>query len=135
MARKDYHDPPRQCPITGEPLYISELTSANSEITIRGKFRLPLTSSLDDEQRHFLEVFLRSKGVYSTMEKELGLSYPTLRGRLDALLSALDLEPIKSDKTKDRERKNEIKQSILQDLEEGRITAEEAKTKLREKVS
>lgn len=130
MADDGYFDPPRTCPVTGEKLYISELTSENSGIVIRGKFAMPFTSSLDDDQRHFLEVFLRSRGVIATMEKELGISYPTVRSRLDALLQALDLEPVKPEKGK--EKKQAIKQKILKDLEDGKLTADEAKEKLRQ---
>lgn len=128
MPKDELHDPPRVCPITGEPMIISELTSEKSGITIRGRFKLPMTAQLDEEQQHFLEVFLRSRGVISTMEKELGISYPTVKGRFDHLLDALGLEPYKNEK---KEGKAEAKRKILKQLEEGKITPEEAKKKLK----
>ncbi|MCB0826162.1 MAG: DUF2089 domain-containing protein [Armatimonadetes bacterium] len=129
MAKEEYHDIPRTCPITGEQLYISELTAEKSGITIRGKFKVPLTAALDEENQRILDVFLRSRGVFSTMEKELGLSYPTVRARVDTMLAAMGLEPIKTEKKESVT--PEEKRKILQQLEDGAITPEEAKTKLR----
>ena len=56
---------------------------------MRGHFSLPPYRALDAEQMRFLETFLRCRGVIRDMEAALGISYPTVRARLDALLSAL----------------------------------------------
>ncbi len=129
MGHRELYDLPLQCPVTGEDLYVSELTSEDSGITIRGRFRVPRIARLDREQQRFLEAFLRSRGVISTVEKELGMSYPTVRARLDALLDALHLAPAKDEKRKDKA--VEMKRRILEDLEAGRITPDEAKSRLR----
>lgn len=128
MAKDELHDPPRVNPITGEPLIITELASEKSGMTIRGKFKLPMTAQLEPDQQHFLEVFLRSRGVISTMEKELGISYPTVKGRFDQLLDALGLEAYKNER---KENKADAKRKILKQLEEGKISASEAKEKLK----
>jgi len=130
MEQKDLHDIPTTCPVTGGPLYVSELTSVEGGITIKGKFKLPPTSRLNKEQREFLEVFLRARGVISTVEKELNLSYPTVRARLDAMLDAMGLAPFKeSTRTKSKILLDRTK--ILDELEEGKISAEEAKARLK----
>lgn len=128
MGSKERHDIPLQCPITGEDLFVSELTSEESGVTIRGRFRLPRVARLSGEQRAFLEAFLRARGVISTVEKELGISYPTVRSRLDALLKALDLKPVKDNQ---REAAAALKRKLLLELEEGKITPEEFSAKLR----
>lgn len=128
MSKEKLHDPPKLCPVTGEALIISELTAPESGISIRGRFKMPMTSRLDDEQQHFLEVFLRSRGVISTMEKELGISYPTVRGKVDQLLDSLGLEPYRNER---KEKAAETKRKILKQLEEGKITPSEAKEKLK----
>lgn len=130
MDPKELHEIPTQCPVTGGPLYVSELTSADSGITIRGKFKLPATSRLNSDQRQFLEVFLRSKGVISTMEKELNLSYPTVRARLDSLLDAMGMTPYK-ESTRSKSASPEDRRRVLDELEQGKITAEEAKVRLK----
>lgn len=90
---------------------------------------MPEVARLERSHQEFLEVFLRARGVISTVEKELGISYPTVRARLDSLLDAMDLKPIKG--REKRVEEAELKKSILAQLEEGSITAAEAKEKLK----
>jgi len=130
MDDKELHDIPTSCPVTDGPLYVSELTSVKSGITIRGKFKLPEISRLNKEQRDFLEVFLRSRGVISTVEKELNLSYPTVRARLDTMLEAMGLVPYK-ESTRAKPKSPEDRRLILDQLEQGVITPEEAKARLK----
>lgn len=130
MDERDLHDIPTSCPVTGGPLFVSELTSMESGITIHGKFKLPETSRLSKDQRDFLEVFLRSRGVISTVEKELNLSYPTVRARLDSLLDAMGLIPYK-ESTRSKPKTAEDRRRILDELEQGTISAEEAKARLK----
>ncbi len=129
MADDKMHDIPAKCPITGEPLYVSELTSEETGVTIRGKFRVPKVAMIDPAFQEFLEIFLRSRGVISTVEKELGISYPTARAKLDAMLEAMDMKPFKEERRNGKAADH--KRKILQQLEEGKITPEEAKRKLR----
>ncbi|HTQ10499.1 MAG TPA: DUF2089 family protein [Fimbriimonadaceae bacterium] len=119
-------------PVGGGDLFVSELTSEESGITIRGRFEVPRYARLDEEQSRFLETFLRCRGMLNSVERELGISYPTVRSRLDALLAALDLAPIKEGKDESKKDKSaEKKKEILEQLEKGEITAEEAKAKLK----
>lgn len=117
-------------PVGGGPLHIAELAADDSGTTIRGRFAIPRYAKLDTEQARFLETFLRCRGMLSSVEKELGMSYPTVRARLDSLLQALDLTPIKDPSKIGKS--NEFKQSILDELERGTITAEQAKRRLKE---
>lgn len=130
MNEKDLHEIPTNCPVTGGSLYVSELTSVQSGITIRGKFALPATAKLSKEHKDFLEVFLRSRGVISTVEKELNLSYPTVRAKLDNMLEAMGLVPYK-ESTRAKSKSPDDRRKILDDLEEGRITPAEAKAQLK----
>jgi hypothetical protein len=122
---------PSQDPISGGELYVSELTCDESGVSIRGRFEIPRYARLDAEQSKFLETFLRCRGVINAMERELGISYPTVRARMDALLQALDLTPVKEDAPR-KDKASDTKRTILDQLERGEITAEEAKTKLKE---
>ena len=70
---------------------ITELQGVESGVTLRGRFALPRYAGLSADQGRFLETFLRCRGMLNSVERELGISYPTARGRLDAVLKALDL--------------------------------------------
>ncbi len=130
MGKKELHPILARDPVAGGPLYISELTAEDADVVIRGRFEVPRFARLDGEQTHLLETFLRSRGNITVMEKELGMSYPTVRARLDALLVALDLKPIQESVKKDKD--TDRKRRILEMLENGEISAEEAKAKLKE---
>ena len=132
MPNDELPDIPTECPVSGKPLHVTELTCEESGVVIRGKFRLPDGAEMPDEQRKFLSVFIRARGVISTVERELGLSYPTVRTKLDNLLKAMNLAPIKEDvkKSDDKKKTAAKRRKILKDLEDEKITAAQAKKKL-----
>src|SRR5947209_20348320 len=117
-------------PVSGGRLYISEVTGEESGIQIRGRFEIPAYARLDKDQNEFLETFLRCRGMISCVEKELGMSYPTVRARLDALLETLKLAPVKEDGAR-KEKSADKRRQILDQLEKGEITAAEAEAKLK----
>lgn len=127
MKSKPIHRLPAFDPITGEPLIVTELTSEDNGISIRGRFAVPRFAKLNDEQGYFLETFLRCRGNLSSVEKELGISYPTVRNRLDQVLTALDI-PAAPEPKDDLEGKRRI----LDQLESGEISVDEAKVRIRE---
>ncbi len=113
--------------------HISELTNDDAGLTIRGRFAASPLLRLDTEQTKFLLTFLRCRGVFSSVQKELGVSYPTARARLDSLLAALDLQPAHEDAATARANGvNEQQQEILLKLERGEISAEDAKKAMKE---
>lgn len=122
-----------QDPVSGGELHVSELASSESGVSIRGRFGIPRYAKLDADQAKFLETFLRCRGVLSSVERELGISYPTVRARLDALLQALDLQPVKDDVAR-KDKSAARRKQILDQLERGDITPAEAKAKLKEIV-
>jgi hypothetical protein len=133
MRELNLHPLPAYDPVTGGPFHVTELTCDDSGVVLRGNFAIPRFARLDQEQSHFLEVFLRNRGVLSSVEKELGISYPTVRARLDAVLAALELAPSRHERA-DRTpaQRHEVKSEIVEMLERGEITPQEAKTRLEE---
>jgi hypothetical protein len=127
--RKSFSIPDRD-PVSGGPLVISELACEESGVSIRGRFEIPRYGRLDEEQTKFLDTFLRCRGNITGVERELGVSYPTVRSKLDALLETLDLVPVKEDAAK-KEKDADARRSVIDQLERGEISAEEAKAKLR----
>jgi hypothetical protein len=96
---------------------------------VEGHFELSKFNRLDPEQLAFLELFLRARGNIKEVERELGLSYPTVRARLDALLATLGYA-VGPDRKAELVRK---RREILDALDAGKLTAEDALRMLRDR--
>jgi hypothetical protein len=79
------------CPVCEGELTISRLHCRSCGTALEGEFGVGRFGRLSKEQMSLLESFLRSRGNLKAMECELGISYPTVRGRVDALVRALGL--------------------------------------------
>jgi hypothetical protein len=73
------------CPSCRTALQPKLLVCPACDIKVEGPFQLNEFATLDPEDLHFLRIFVRSEGRIREMESALGLSYPTIRGRLAAL--------------------------------------------------
>ncbi len=85
------HDAIATCPICSGELAVTRLHCRSCGTTLEGDFNVGRFARLSREQFALLESFLRSRGNLKEMERELGISYPTVRGRVDVLLRALGL--------------------------------------------
>lgn len=85
------HDAIATCPICSGELAVTRLHCRGCGTTLEGDFNVGRFARLSREQFALLESFLRSRGNLKEMERELGISYPTVRARVDALLRALGL--------------------------------------------
>jgi len=120
------------CPGCGQPLQVTELTCADCDLRLHGHFQRGCAfCALDPEQRHLLGVFLSCRGVVRDMEKALGLSYPTVRARVDGLLAALGYGPAKSEPEGSKDSASR-RREILDQLEAGKISPDEAAAALRD---
>ncbi len=114
---------PTKCPACGTTLEIVELKCPKCGTVIRGEFPMDHFLSLSDEDRKFLIAFLRSRGNMKEVQERLSISYPTAKNRLDKLLINLGIYE-KENSPKEKE--------ILDALERGEITAEQAIRLIRE---
>ena len=82
------------CPVCGGGLAVNRLHCTQCNTTIEGDFQLPVGpfSKLTPDQIQFLLIFVRCEGRFTRLEKELNLSYPTLRNRLTEIIRALGFE-------------------------------------------
>ena len=85
------HDVIATCPVCAGELTIARLHCRTCGTALEGEFGVGRFGRLDREQLSLLESFLRSRGNLKEMERELGISYPTVRGRVDALIRTLGL--------------------------------------------
>src|SRR5438128_1999701 len=113
---------PSQCPVCDLPLSISELRCRGCGTTLCGEFALSRCSfcNLPPEQLKFLALFLRCRGNLRDVERTLGLSYPTVRARLDAFLATLGYTAAATPPA------DEQRREILEALDAGRLTPDEA---------
>jgi len=79
------------CPVCAGELAISRLHCRTCGTTLEGEFGVGRFGKLNREQMALLESFLRSRGNLKEMERALGISYPTVRARVEALVQALGL--------------------------------------------
>jgi len=85
---------PTECPVCHDDLHVSQLICRTCGAEIRGHFEMDRLSQLIPEQRYFVEVFLLCEGKLNCVQDELGISYPTVRNRLDEIIRALKRERI-----------------------------------------
>jgi len=122
---------PSVCPICGGQITVTRLYCPECDTTIEGRFTGRSFAQLAPEQMDFIETFLRCEGKINRVEKELNLSYPTIRNRLHEVIHALGYELGAEEET---ERLSDVeRQSILEDLEAGKISADEALNLLQER--
>ncbi|MGG1679134.1 DUF2089 domain-containing protein [Neobacillus sp. NRS-1170] len=106
------------CPVCSKQLKITKLQCTHCHTTVENEFQLSKFAALGQDQLQFIETFLKCRGNIKEVEKELGISYPTVRGKLDDIITSLGHTTNK---------KMEIdKKKIVSMLEKGEITAEEA---------
>jgi hypothetical protein len=135
------------CPVCEGELTISRLHCRSCGTALEGEFGVGRFGRLSKEQLALLESFLRSRGNLKEMERELGISYPTVRGRVDALVRALGLgEGDEIETEADRDAAASVteapeapdadlaaeRRAILERLSRREIAADEAAAALRE---
>ncbi|HZW82150.1 MAG TPA: DUF2089 domain-containing protein [Candidatus Deferrimicrobium sp.] len=120
---------PGRCPVCSNTLSVSKLTCTHCSTKIEGDFTSCKFCQLPNEQLEFIEAFIRCRGSIKDVEKELGISYPTVRNRLDGVIQALGYKVDKVDLSEDNARRQEI----LAALDRGEISSQEATLQLRRK--
>jgi hypothetical protein len=113
-----------KCPACGASDFtIERLRCVECGTAVEGSFQAGKLGSLPVEHQDFIEVFVRCRGNIKDVEKVLGISYPTVRGKLDRAIQALGYET---------QEKPDRKREILIALEREEITPEEALRALEE---
>jgi hypothetical protein len=117
---------PKQCPACSASLVISRLTCPNCGTEVTGSFPPDLFSRLAPNDFDFVVLFVKSKGNVKEMERELGISYWTIRARLNEIVDRLGFESPPEPPGDAAARR----QAILEQLDAGLLTVEEASTRL-----
>jgi hypothetical protein len=110
-----------KCPVCGDELNVTRLHCRACDTTVEGHFSLGKFYRLSPEQLHFVETFIKCEGKITRVEDELGISYPTVRSRLNDVIRALGYEvPAEAGASAER------RKAILEQIQRGEIAAEEA---------
>jgi len=109
------------CPVCGEPMSV-RVTACNScESELHGNFHLPPLARLPRELQRVVELFMQCRGSIKELEKQLGISYPTVCRKLDTINTLLDAMT-----------ETETWQArVLRRLDTGEISAKEAVEQLK----
>lgn len=112
--------------LTGErDFVVTGVRLKDSGITIDSEFELPPLARLRYEDQVFVGEFVRSHGSIKQMEKAFGVSYPTIKNRLNRIAAQLQLVQVEVEPAA------EPRDEVLDLLDRGEITAEEAAERLR----
>ena len=123
------------CPVCESELHVTRLQCRTCGTAIEGQFGVGRFGRLSREQLSLLESFLRSRGNLREMERELGISYPTVRNRVEALVRALGLGG-SAEVAAEPSPAAESRRRVLERLAKGELSAEAAAAALRgEEVS
>ncbi len=109
------------CPECRAPMRIRRLVCPQGHVTMEGEFEVPTLARLSLEEQLFVTAFVRCHGSLKRMEELFEISYPTVKNRLNAIAGKLDrgLDAPSSNL------------QVLERLENGEVTVEEALTELR----
>ena len=136
------HDVIATCPVCAGELTIARLHCRSCGTALEGEFGVGRFGRLDRDQLALLESFLRARGNLKEMERELGISYPTVRARVDGLVRSLGLadgpatDAMDADLAEEPEATTggdpaEQRREILERLAKRELSAEDAAAALR----
>lgn len=112
------------CPYCENDFVVKEVECTKCNTQIKGNFKTNRFHLFNPEDLYFIEIFLKNEGNIKLMEKDLGISYPTVKSRLKNIIKTLGYQ------IEENQPKSRIK--ILNDLSEGKIDVENAMKQLRE---
>ncbi|MFF5229803.1 DUF2089 domain-containing protein [Dactylosporangium sp. NPDC000521] len=105
----------------GRPFVVERVRLADSEVAIEGRFELPQLAQLNVEDQVFVTAFVRCHGSIKEMERIFGVSYPTIKARLNRITQSLDF--VETDPAPPRS-------DVIDRLRRGEITAQQALSEL-----
>ena len=105
----------------GAPVTVERVRLVNSDIAIEGSFTLPPLANLSAEDQVFVMAFVRCHGSIKEMEEMFGISYPTVKNRINRIAKQLEFVEIV---------KLSPEEEVIDELERGEISADEALRRL-----
>jgi len=113
-----------KCPVCSSELEVTRLQCPRCGTGLEGRFETCRFCRLSNEQKEFVEIFLKSRGNIKEVEREMGISYPTVRSRLDEVIRALGFTVESDDES--AALRTQRRREILEALSTGQISSDEA---------
>ena len=113
----------------GSPFYIERVRLADQDIAMEGRFDVPPLARLAADDQVFVAAFIRCHGSIKQMEKFFGVSYPTIKNRLNRIGAQLPFAEIDPPADEERPTRSEL----LSRLERGELTVNEVLARLQQK--
>jgi len=111
----------------GAPFEVERVRLTGQDIAIEGRFALPALAQLPAEDQTFVAAFIRCHGSIKQMEKFFGVSYPTIKNRLNRIGALLPFAEVDPEPEPDRPSTD----ALLSQLERGELTVDEVVRQLR----
>jgi hypothetical protein len=105
------------CPYCTQSMTVSRMTCHDCGVSIEAAFPIPRLANLPTEHQRFIEIFVLAGGNLKQIAEQAGVSYPTVRSRLDKVIDALRQEIART---------QEVRGTILDAVSEGKLSADEA---------
>ncbi len=106
-----------ECPYCGTPMAVTQMTCGGCRVAVQAEFPMSRIAGLPVEHQRFIEMFLLAGGNLKEIAEQVGVSYPTIRSRLDKVIEALRGEIAKTQR---------VRGNLLDAIEPGKTTAESA---------
>ena len=100
-----------------QPVVVERVRLPEKDIAVEGSFELPQLACLDASDQIFVAAFVRSHGSIKEMERVFGVSYPTVKARLNRIAARLEFVDIDPKPTQS---------DVIERLRAGELSAEEA---------
>jgi hypothetical protein len=112
-----------ECPYCGSGMAVTQMTCGHCRVSINAAFPMSRLGSLPVEHQRFIEMFMLAGGNLKEIAEHAGVSYPTIRSRLDKVIEALRSEIAKT---------RQVKGNVLDAMETSRGGAEAAAKVIKE---
>jgi hypothetical protein len=106
-----------ECPYCGTPMTVTEMTCGGCRVSIAAPFPMSRLADLPVEHQRFIEMFVLAGGNLKEIAEQVGVSYPTIRSRLDKVIETLRGQIAKT---------QAVRGSLLDAVEPGKTNAAEA---------
>jgi hypothetical protein len=122
-----------QCPTCGGPLVVTELQCRQCRTQVRSRYSPCAFCTLTADQLVFVKLFVEKRGNLREMEKALGVSYPTVRGKLEEIAERLAGAPIPVNDAPQwsPDAGGEARREVLRLIADGKLSVKEGLSRLR----